>query len=170
MDEDAMGNDRGFTLIELLLTVALIGVAAAIAIPSMNNALDRNKVITSAELLAGQMREARLAAISHNRPFRLLFNCPEAGAYRMLEVTGDATIDNAADRCSTSQPNDGPPVHMPAGVDFNGFDPKDLQISPRGQVFPINGGLLPLMYDVTYGSYTRTVSITGTGRVSIANE
>jgi prepilin-type N-terminal cleavage/methylation domain-containing protein len=170
MDEDAMGNDRGFTLIELLLTAAVLGIAAAMAIPAMSNAVERNKVYTTAELLAGQFREARLAAITRNRTFRVLFNCPAAGVYRMLEVTGNPTIDNAADRCSTSQPNDGPPMQMPADTDFGGFDPKDLQISPRGQVSPINGGLLPLRYDITHGSHTRIVSITAAGRVSISDE
>ena len=47
MDEDAMGNDRGFTLIELIVTVGRHWRwLAAIAIPAMNNAVDRNKVIT----------------------------------------------------------------------------------------------------------------------------
>ncbi len=166
-----MGNDRGFTLIELLMTVAVIGIAAAIAIPSMNNALDRNKVITSAELVASQIREARLSAITHNRPFRVIFNCPAAGAFRMLEVTGDPTVDNAGDRCTTHLQNDGPPVYLPDNVNFGGFDPKDLQISARGQVTGVTGGTLPFVYEVTYGSYRRNVSVSAQGRIAVtANE
>ena len=162
-----MGNNRGFTLLELLVTAGVFGVAAAVAIPAMNNAVQRNKVFTTAELLAGQVREARLAAISRNRPFRVLFNCPAAGAFRMLEVTGDSSIDDAADRCSTPLPNDGPPIYLPAEVNFGGFDPKNLQISARGQVIAIDGGALPLQYQVTYGSHTRIVSVTAKGRVTV---
>ena len=168
MDEDAMGNDRGFTLIELLVTAGVIGVAAAIAIPAMNNAVQRNKVITSAELLGSQVREARLAAISRNRAFRVRFDCPAPGAFRMLEVTGDASIDNAADRCTTPLPNDGPPIYLPADVGFGGSVPKDLQISPRGRVTAVDGSNPPLTYGISHGSHTRTVSVVATGRVSVA--
>ena len=163
-----MGNERGFTLMELIVTAGIIGVASAMAIPAMNNAVQRNKVITSAELIGSQVREARLAAISRNRPFRVMFNCPAVGAFRMLEVTGNATIDDASDRCSTPLPNDGPPVYLAPNVNFGGFNPKNLQISPRGQVTALGGGLLPLMYDVTYGSHTRVVSVNGNGRVTVA--
>jgi prepilin-type N-terminal cleavage/methylation domain-containing protein len=170
MAEDAMGNDRGFTLIELMVTAGVLGVAAAVAIPAMNNAVQRNKVITTAELLAGQVREARLAAISRNRPFRVLFDCPAAGAFRMLEVTGDASIDDDADRCSTPLPNDGPPMYLATDVGFGGAEPKDLQISARGRVSAIDGSGLPLTYGITYGSHTRTVSVNAMGRVTIADE
>ena len=162
-----MGNDRGFTLIELLVTVGLIGVAAAVAIPSMNNALDRNKVITSAELLASQVREARLSAITHNRPFRVIFNCPAAGAFRMLEVTGNSAVDDAPDRCTTHLQNDGPPVYLPDNVNFGGFDPKDLQISARGLVTGVAGGVLPFVYEISYAGYQRNVSLSAQGRVTV---
>lgn len=165
-----MRNDRGFTLIELLVTAGIISVAAAVAIPAMNNAVQRNKVITSAELLGSQIREARLAAISRSRAFRVRFNCPAAGAFRMLEVTGDASIDNASNRCTTPRPDDGPPLYLPPNVGFGGNGAADLQISARGQVSAVNGSALPLTYGITYGSHTRIVSVNATGRVSIADE
>jgi prepilin-type N-terminal cleavage/methylation domain-containing protein len=170
MDEDAMGNNRGFSLMELLVTCGVIGVCAAVAIPAMWNAVDRNKVFTSAELLAGQIREARLAAITRNRPFRVQFNCPAAGAFRMLEVTGNAAIDDDVDRCSTPQPNDGPPVYLPTAVTFGDDDPRDMQVNARGQVTPIAGGGMPLAYGITHGSHARTVTVTANGRVTVADE
>jgi prepilin-type N-terminal cleavage/methylation domain-containing protein len=170
MAESRMGNNRGFTLIELLVTAGFIGLAAAVAIPAMNNAVERNRVIAGAELLAAQIREARLAAISRNRAFRVLFNCPTAGAFRMLEVTGTASIDNASDRCSTTLPNDGPPQFLSGNTGFGAFDPKDLQISARGQVTAIDGGALPLIFEITHGGQVRTVSVTALGRITVGDE
>jgi prepilin-type N-terminal cleavage/methylation domain-containing protein len=166
MAEDAMGNNRGFTLLELLVTAGFIGVAAAVAIPAMNNAVARNRVITGAELLAAQIREARLAAISRNQRFRVAFDCPTAGAIRMLEVTGDASVDDDADRCTANLDNDGPPVAMGQNLTFGADAPPTLEISARGQISAI-GGAMPQNLSVTYGSNSRTVVVTATGRVAV---
>jgi prepilin-type N-terminal cleavage/methylation domain-containing protein len=163
----AMHNERGFTLLEAVVVVGVIGLLTAVALPGMQEAMNRNRVITGSELVAAQLREARLAAITRNAPFRLRFNCPEAGAIRMLAVTGSSAIDSATDRCTLNQPNDGPVVYLPQSVRVTvggGDTPPTLEISGRGQISAA-GGTMPLNLAVRYGTFSRVISITATGRV-----
>ena len=88
----------------------------------------------------------------------------------MLEVTGDTSVDDDSDRCTTSLPNDGPPQYLSGNVGFGESDPHDLQISARGQVSALDGAALPLVFSVTYGSQTRNVSVTALGRVTVVDE
>lgn len=158
-----MSSDRGFSLLELILILGLVGLASAVAIPSMMGALERNRVITSADLVAAQIRSARLAAISRNQQFRVRFDCPAVGALRVLAVTGDNSIDTASDRCSMNQEGDGPPVYMASGVGF-GTVPTFLEINGRGQITVPSGTLAPIT--VSHDSITRTVQVTASGRIS----
>jgi prepilin-type N-terminal cleavage/methylation domain-containing protein len=159
-----MGTNRGFTYLELLFVMLVIGISSAIAIPSMNNALERNKVFTSSELVAAQIREARLAAITRNSTFRVAFDCFGGTAVRMMAVTGDPSIDDASDRCSMQQPNDGPPIYMPQNVSLGDQPPPTLEINGRGQVSAV-GGTMPQSLSVSYGDFTRTLIVTAAGRV-----
>ena len=95
-----MRNERGFSLMEVVVVAGVIGLVAAVAIPGMQVAADRNKVITTADLVAAQIREARLAAITRNTTFRVMFDCPAPGAMRMVEFMGVPAVDDAADRCT----------------------------------------------------------------------
>lgn len=158
-----MGDTRGFTILELLMVTAVLGIVAAMAIPAMNNAVERNKVFTTAELVAAQVREARLAAITRNAPVRVRFNCAGGRAMRLLAVTGDPSIDNASNRCDLTQPTDGSPVFLPENVTLSASSPL-LEVDGRGFITSI-GGTMPLFLSVNNGSHTRTVAVTGTGRV-----
>ena len=60
-------RQSGFTLIELLLTVALVGLLAGLAVPSMAQFADRHRLRGAAEALAQELRQARNYALSYQK-------------------------------------------------------------------------------------------------------
>ena len=59
-------NQRGFTLIELLIVVAIIGIVAAISVPSLMNAVDRGRqtsTLADLRVIGGALERY---AIDHN--------------------------------------------------------------------------------------------------------
>jgi len=156
-------GQRGYTLFELLVTMGLIGIVAAVGLPVMSEAIIRNRVWTGSESIGTQVRQARLLAITHNTRFRVRFNCPAADQVRILVVTGDSTIDDAADRCSQQQTYDSGIVPMPSGVTFGAVP--TLEVNGRG-VYSAISGSVPLTIGVSYGASTRSLTVNSTGQIT----
>lgn len=64
---------KGFTLVELSVTVAVVGVLASVALPSLAALLDHQRTSATLSSLAGHFQAARLEAIRHRTPVIL---CP----------------------------------------------------------------------------------------------
>ncbi|MEO7135671.1 MAG: GspH/FimT family pseudopilin [Vicinamibacterales bacterium] len=161
-----MRSNRGFTMFELLVVMGLITILSAVAIPALSGSTARNSVWTASEQVGSQIRQARLKAISRNRSFRIRFDCPAVGQYRVLQVTGVALIDNAADRCSTQQDFDSGVYAMPPQVSY-GDDPPVLTVNSRG-VYTSTGGI-PTTITITYtgaGTSSRQLTMSGTGQIN----
>jgi prepilin-type N-terminal cleavage/methylation domain-containing protein len=159
-----MRSERGFTLIELLVVVAFIGIMAAMGIPRLQESTRRNAVWTTSEMIGSQIRQARLKAISRNTSFRIRFNCPAAGQFRVLQFMDDPTIDNASNRCTQQQTHDSGVLPLGSHISLSGTLPM-LQVNSRG-VFTSTTGI-PATITVTYdGNTSRQLSVSGTGQIN----
>ena len=83
-----MKKQQGFTLIELMIVVAIIGILAAVAIPSYNDYTARSQV-TEAMNLASGLKVCIAEGISDKGVAPTLETCGQTAAV-------DATVTNAA--------------------------------------------------------------------------
>jgi Tfp pilus assembly protein FimT len=178
------GGEAGFTLVELVFVMLGIVTLASISIPSFNNLIRAQKATEAARMVERELQSARLKAVSASRALRVRFNCPAAGQFRTLEVTGVASVDNATNRCSPTAfpspgPNDslrstpsldGPVKYLPTSTSLTA-SALNFEFSPKGAVFTVDSSGVAsmvagdLVITVTRSGWSRTVTLNELGRI-----
>ncbi|KTB82452.1 GspH/FimT family pseudopilin [Pseudomonas syringae] len=146
---------KGFSLIELLVTVSLVGILAAIAIPNFTSSIQSNKADTEISDLQRALNYARLEAINRGVTVRI---APTSGT----AWTGELQVYLASDTKT-------PPTALRtvAAMSSGGA----LVTNPNVAAFDFNnlGGLIAPASAVTMtytrGSTIKTMSICLTGRI-----
>lgn len=64
-------NSEGFTLLEITIVIAIAGVLAAIAVPSLVSQLPRYRLSGAARQVMGDLMWARMQAVSEKNEFRI---------------------------------------------------------------------------------------------------
>ena len=67
-------NNQGFTLIELIITMVIAAVVLAIAVPSMQSIIEKNRIANEADRLFTLLKQARNNAIVTGTPTMLCRN------------------------------------------------------------------------------------------------
>jgi prepilin-type N-terminal cleavage/methylation domain-containing protein len=67
-----MRSNQGFTLIEALVTIAILGISAAIAAPSLATWLDNKKVDYALAQIEGAIKEAQSTSVRSNKPCKIV--------------------------------------------------------------------------------------------------
>jgi type II secretory pathway pseudopilin PulG len=184
-------SSAGYSLIDMMVAISVMAILAAGAVPQLVNVAASMKLGQAQRDVNVELNQARLLAVSANRPIRIRFNCPAAGQYRMIELIGTPSVpdvdDTANDRCSetkwsypandndpATRPNhDGPLRNLPTGVTF-GAAPT-LEFWPNGTVHKqvaaenpwtavgVAGTAVTVVKDTT----VKTVTVNGLGKIQL---
>lgn len=80
-------REEGFTLVEMAVTVAIIGVLAAIAVPSFINVMPRIRLNGSTQTLANEIAMSRMSAIAKSTDYGIQFD-PVNELYKIGRYVG----------------------------------------------------------------------------------
>jgi type IV fimbrial biogenesis protein FimT len=83
----------GFTLIELMITLVILAVLLAIAVPSMREFVARKRVEGIAQELATDLRYLRAQQIQRSAPVRIRFGSTDTMSCYVLYVWGAAGVN-----------------------------------------------------------------------------
>jgi type IV fimbrial biogenesis protein FimT len=128
----AQKQQGGLTLIELVVALAIMAILATMAVPSMAARLDRGRIKTAAETLAGDITEARFEASRRSQP---VYVRAAANGWAISTVPACAIAPKAACQIHSVNLAD---AHSPhPGVQLQGQF--ELQLEPDGSVKTAGG-------------------------------
>ena len=184
-------RQSGFTLIELLMVTALVGILSVVGVPLLAQIGGAIALGEAARQVERELQSARMTAVSANHPVRVMFDCPVAGQYRMVELIGTPGVPAAGDgvvgRCSdstypfpapdnnpiTRPNNDGALRTLAAQVTFT--TATTIEFWPDGSAHTNSGGINPwppiaspgTNIVLTRSGKTRSILVNGIGKIQL---
>lgn len=143
----------GISVIELLCAVTVIVVVMAIAVPSISKQLDIYRLDTSASLIAGKMREARMNAIKRNRQTWLAL---DASARTLKVQTTDASNPSVT-------VNLGQQEFLPLRIGFSGNPPSQISFDSMGRPLATQ----TIILTGTNSGSQKTITVSAAGRITL---
>lgn len=129
---------EGFTLVELVAVMAVTGIVATAAVPSLSGLVDTQRISGVASELASDLQYARAQAVQRNQGVRVTFKA-EAACYVIhtgsadqcqCTTSGPATCEGDAQALKTVALDDTRRIGLHSNVNSMVFDPVHGTASP----------------------------------------
>ena len=178
MQPSERSRQSGHSLVELMITVILVMILAAFAIPNMATAIATLRLRGTASDFAGLVQQAHTTAIRKNATYTVLFNLADVmGAY--VDLSDNGSFDSGepmiqfsgnANQVAAPGGTSGAPTNLDAAGGPLGWTASSGNISFNARGLPCNSAVNPCGTNVNYIVYfkdTRSFGANGWAAVSI---
>lgn len=172
-----MKKQNGFTLLELIITVVILGIMAAIAVPSYSAFITSNRQSAVYNNLVGTISLARLEAVKRSQVVTLCISTDQAtcaattatnwgtGWIVFADLNGNGLVEITSDPATTDtilkvEPATASNINITSG-DFGSL----LSIAPRGRL-RTQGSIVICNNEVSADGMALNLWVTGLGRLA----
>lgn len=99
-----MKTQHGFTLVELMVTLSIAAILLMVGIPSLNDIIANNKIVSQSNILVSFIQNARMEAVKNNRTTQICVennpatnSCDGSDWATGLKLWSDKNNDNTVD-------------------------------------------------------------------------
>ena len=156
----AGGDPRGFSLTELLLVIAVIGILAVLAAPSMSNMLSSSRTDGIIRLIRNDLQQARITAIRTGHPASLRL---QSDQYWITKDTGTTAV--AVSTVKREYVSNGWKGVSLSAVDNNGSTVSAVTFDSRGFLKNLSGSATSITIKAVKSTYRDSVNVNQIGRI-----
>ena len=159
-------SQSGMTLVELMIVIGVLGILAAIAIPSFRNTIPRMKLSNNTTLLANEIATARMRAISKGMRFCVIFHT-RTDSDAAKRNSYDLKKEDAGGVCSASAGTQIAATHLYGTelVSATGFNAANtLVVDGTGTMNIALNTSAYLELQIPNGDYKRCILVAANGR------
>ena len=132
-------NKKGFTIIEITVTLAILGIISAIAIPSYFSWLPKHRLRTSVRKIYDDMNMARSRAVRTNSDIGIEFNSSNENYRVFIDTDGDQILDGGETVISAGTLENGVDIiRSTFAANTYGFNSRGMSAGTTGDVHLTN--------------------------------